>query len=54
VLVLRTTTGDYVLDNLSSRIKTWQASRYTFLRMQNPANRSKWDVILLGPRAVRR
>lgn len=53
VLVLRADAGDYILDNVSSRIKTWQRSRYTFLKMQNPANRAKWNIILLGPRAVR-
>lgn len=53
VLVLRSDSGDYVLDNLASRVSTWRASGYTFLRMQNPSNRARWDIILLGPRAVR-
>jgi predicted transglutaminase-like cysteine proteinase len=53
VLVLRASSGDYILDNLSSRLVTWRSSGYTFLKMQNPANRATWDIILLGPRAVR-
>ena len=53
VLVMRTDGGDYVLDNLSSRVKTWQATRYTFMKMQNSRDRRRWDTVLLGPRAKR-
>lgn len=48
VLVLRTDTGDYVLDNLTNRIKTWQSTRYTFLRMQNPSAPKSWVGVLAG------
>lgn len=54
VLVMRTDGGDYVLDNLSSRVKPWQATRYTFMKMQNSRDRRRWDAVLLGPRAQRR
>ncbi len=54
VLVVRTGKGDYVLDNLTSRVRTWQQTGYTFLKMQNARNASKWDVVLLGPMASRR
>lgn len=54
VLVVRTGKGDYVLDNLTSRIRTWQQTGYTFLKMQNARNARKWDVVLLGPMASRR
>lgn len=53
VLVMRTDSGDYVLDNLSARVKPWQATRYTFLKMQSSRDRRRWDVVLLGPRARR-
>lgn len=53
VLVVRTKRGDYILDNLTSRIKTWQQTGYTFIKMQNSGNARKWDAVLLGPRARR-
>lgn len=48
VLVLRTGSGDYVLDNLTSRILPWQDTGYSFLRMQNPEEPRHWDAILAG------
>lgn len=48
VLVLRTGAGDYVLDNLTSRILPWQKTGYSFLRMQNPAAPRLWDAIFAG------
>ncbi|WP_347310164.1 transglutaminase-like cysteine peptidase [Defluviimonas sp. SAOS-178_SWC] len=48
VLVLRTATGDYVLDNLTNRILPWQETGYSFLRMQNPKAPRLWDAILAG------
>ena len=47
VLVFRADTGDYVLDNLNDQIKTWQATRYTFLRMQSPTNPGTWIGLLI-------
>ena len=54
VLIMRTGSGDYVLDNLSARVKPWQATRYTFMKMQSSRDRRRWDTVLLGPRALRR
>ena len=54
VLIMRTHSGDYVLDNLSARVKPWQATRYTFMKMQNSRDRRRWDAVLLGPRALRK
>ena len=48
VLVLRTERGDYVLDSQQSRVKTWRATGYTFLKMQNPNAMGKWNAILAG------
>jgi predicted transglutaminase-like cysteine proteinase len=48
VLVLRTGTQDLVLDNLTSVIKPWQKTGYTFLRLQNPENPSQWVSVFAG------
>ncbi len=48
VLVLRTGEGDLVLDNLTDRIVGWQATAYTFLRMQDPARPGSWQAVLAG------
>ena len=48
VLVLRTSSGDYVLDNLSNRIKPWRETGYSFIRMQNPQNPDRWVAVLAG------
>jgi predicted transglutaminase-like cysteine proteinase len=48
VLVLRTRSGDYVLDNLGNQVVPWYRTGYSFLRMQNPAAPQKWDAIAAG------
>ncbi|MDU8942246.1 transglutaminase-like cysteine peptidase [Ovoidimarina sediminis] len=48
VLVLRTDRGDYVLDNLTSRIKPWNKTGYSFIRMQDPTTPSGWTVVMRG------
>ena len=48
VLVLRTTGGDYVLDNLTNRVKPWQSTGYTFLKMQDPEAPHLWQAVLAG------
>ncbi|MBD3677881.1 MAG: transglutaminase-like cysteine peptidase [Rhodobacteraceae bacterium] len=48
VLVLRTENGDYVLDNLTNKIVPWQATGYTFLKLQNPTSPGAWDAVLAG------
>lgn len=47
VLILRADSGDYVLDNLTNRIKPWQSTRYLFLRMQNPDAPTKWVGLMV-------
>ncbi len=42
VLVYRSAQGDLVLDNLTNRIKPWSATRYLFLRMQDPKQPRRW------------
>ncbi len=46
VLILRTASGDMVLDNLSPRIRPWQDTGYLFLRMQDPAAPGRWQLLL--------
>ena len=48
VLVLRTASGDFVLDNLTNQIKPWRATGYTFLRMQDPAQPRQWRALFAG------
>lgn len=48
VLVLRTDHGFYVLDNMTSRIKLWHETGYTFVRMQNPKAPSTWIAVFAG------
>ncbi|MFA3915667.1 transglutaminase-like cysteine peptidase [Ruegeria hyattellae] len=42
VLVYRSAQGDMVLDNLTNRIRPWQATGYIFLRMQDPRRPHNW------------
>jgi predicted transglutaminase-like cysteine proteinase len=48
VLVFRSDRGDLILDNLTNKIKPWQATRYLFLRMQDPETPSRWMKVFLG------
>jgi predicted transglutaminase-like cysteine proteinase len=48
VLVFRTGKQDLVLDNLTSTIKPWQKTGYTFLRLQNPEDPSQWVAVFAG------
>jgi predicted transglutaminase-like cysteine proteinase len=48
VLVVRTGTQDLVLDNLSNRIVTWDKTGYTFLRLQDPRDPSRWVSVMAG------
>jgi predicted transglutaminase-like cysteine proteinase len=51
VLMARLNDGDYVLDNLGSSVKPWEATGYTFIARQSFENQRSWQVILAGPRA---
>ena len=50
VLVVRTSAGDLVLDNLSPRIRPWVQAPYRWVRMQSPKNPNFWAS--LGSRSV--
>ncbi len=51
VLMVRIADGDYVLDNMTGSIKSWDRTGYTFLARQKYDNKAAWEVILSGPRA---
>jgi predicted transglutaminase-like cysteine proteinase len=50
VLVVRTNRGDVVLDNLTSRVQSWNRTAYQWVRVQSPGNPHIWSRI--APRGV--
>lgn len=48
VLVLRAAGADLVLDNMTGSVKRWDKTGYTFLRMQDPRDPSRWVALLVG------
>jgi predicted transglutaminase-like cysteine proteinase len=45
VLTVRTSSGDYVLDNLEPRVLDWADTEYTFLKRQSERNSGTWVAI---------
>ena len=50
ILVVRTSVGDLVLDNLTSQIRPWTRAPYRWVRLQSPKNPNYWAS--LGSRSV--
>ncbi|EJL52133.1 MULTISPECIES: transglutaminase-like cysteine peptidase [unclassified Rhizobium] len=48
VLTLRTSHGDFVLDNLASNVKPWFDTPYSFIKRQSSANAGRWVTIENG------
>ncbi len=48
VLIMRTGQGDFVLDNLRDEVLHWRQTGYTYLRMQDPANPTRWTAVIDG------
>jgi predicted transglutaminase-like cysteine proteinase len=48
VLTLRTTDGDFILDNLASDVLAWYETSYTFLKRQATFNTGRWVTIENG------
>lgn len=48
VLVLRAAGVDLVLDNMTGSVKRWDKTGYTFLRMQDPRDPSRWVALMAG------
>jgi predicted transglutaminase-like cysteine proteinase len=45
VVVVRTSDGDLVLDNLASGIRLWSQVRYRWVRVQTPADPNMWSKV---------
>ena len=45
VLVIRTTSGDLVADNLSPNIRNWSATPYQWVRIESPSNPQIWSTV---------
>jgi predicted transglutaminase-like cysteine proteinase len=45
VLTLRTSKGDYVLDNLSDEVQLWSETSYVFLKRQASFHTGRWVSI---------
>jgi predicted transglutaminase-like cysteine proteinase len=45
VLTVRTSLGDYILDNLETRILPWNETEYTYLKRQSETNSGVWVKI---------
>jgi len=47
ILTVKTSHGEYVLDNLADEVKPWNATAYRFVKRQSQTNQNVWVVI--GP-----
>lgn len=45
VLTVKTDRGEYVLDNLTDRVKSWDATPYRFVKRQSQENPNSWVSI---------
>jgi predicted transglutaminase-like cysteine proteinase len=45
VLVVRTSGGDVVLDNLTARIRPWSEAPYRWVRIQSPGDARLWATV---------
>lgn len=45
ILVVRTGTGDYILDNMNANIRLWSKAPYRWVRMQSPRNPLWWTKV---------
>lgn len=48
VLTVRTDKGDYILDNLTDKVKAWDATGYRYLKRQAIDNTGRWVSIRDG------
>ena len=48
VLTVRTSQGDYVLDNLNNEVKLWTDTPYEYLKRQSTTNSGQWVSIEQG------
>jgi predicted transglutaminase-like cysteine proteinase len=45
VLTVRTSMGDYILDNLELRVLPWTQTQYRYLKRQTPHHAGQWETI---------
>ena len=45
VLTVRTSRGDFVLDNLDYRVRPWAETPYRFIRRQSASHSGRWQVV---------
>jgi predicted transglutaminase-like cysteine proteinase len=45
VLTVRTSLGDFVLDNLEPRVLAWTETEYTYLKRQSERNSGVWVAV---------
>jgi predicted transglutaminase-like cysteine proteinase len=45
VLTVRTSRGDFILDNLEPRVLAWSESEYTYLKRQSERNSGTWVAV---------
>lgn len=45
VLLVRTSSGDLVLDNLTSKVKPWSQTPYRWVRLQKPGREGLWATV---------
>ncbi|MEQ1944526.1 transglutaminase-like cysteine peptidase [Mesorhizobium sp. VNQ89] len=45
VLTVRTSRGDFILDNLEGKVKLWSETPYTYLKRQSDRNSGAWIAI---------
>jgi predicted transglutaminase-like cysteine proteinase len=52
VLTVRTDKGDYLLDNLTDKVRRWDETNYTFLKRQAIDNTGRWVSIRGEPQVL--
>ncbi|MEW6632175.1 MAG: transglutaminase-like cysteine peptidase [Pseudomonadota bacterium] len=52
VLTVRTDKGDYILDNLTDKVKVWDATGYRYLKRQAIDNTGRWVSIRDGQQVL--
>jgi predicted transglutaminase-like cysteine proteinase len=52
VLTVRTDKGDYILDNLTDKVKAWDATGYRYLKRQAIDNTGRWVSIRDGQQVL--
>ncbi len=46
VLTVRTDRGDFILDNLTNRVRSWNEVPYTYLKRVSAAHSGRWETII--------